>query len=223
MLQDGVSKDDVQFYMEIDCRQMDNSYVVSGLKFEKPTIIHPILFTDHMWPAVQNLMNNYKESFNRNGHCRHPFIVFCSHVTFTEYIVGTLRNDVNDLPNVDPLRVKGIWSAIQAMDDFCKNFSSNPNEYAHEADVIVCTSVIGAGFSISTHFQNFHALLFNNILPHNEARQFIQHLRYVLDNLPENAQRQSYLFVEKGCGTKMEYTRVLQDFRNVREFILSSS
>ena len=163
-------------------------------------------------------MNNYKESFNGDGCCIHPFIVFRSHVTFAEYIVGTSQKIVNDLPNVDPLRVKGIWSAIQAMDQFCKTFSSNPNEYVHEVYVIVCTSVIGTEFSISTHFQNFHALLFNNILPHDEERQFICHFRYVLDNLPENAQGSPICMWKKDVEIKwsiLKYCKIFEMLGNL--------
>ncbi|CAJ1963084.1 unnamed protein product [Cylindrotheca closterium] len=104
-----------------------------------------------------------------------------------------------------------MWSSIR-MSAFCAEFANDPNENASRADVLV----VGAGFSISKHFHFFFAFLFNRILSHEDERQFTRRLQYVMDGLPQNAKRQSYMYVQEGNGIPFEYETVLKDMATVR-------
>jgi hypothetical protein len=75
-----------------------------------------------------------------------------------------------------------------------------PNKYAHEANVLVCTSIISAGFSINTHFIKFIAFFSNNILCHLEVEQLICCVRFELIDRMVPTCRQSYVYVQKGPG-----------------------
>jgi hypothetical protein len=79
------------------------------------------------------------------------------------------------LTNVQRGRIHLVTSRqrTRPQDDFDKNFGMEPDIWGPKADVIICTSVIGAGFSIETHFTHFFAY-FHNILTHVEERQFLQ-------------------------------------------------
>jgi hypothetical protein len=222
MCQDGISRDDVQFYTELDDTNCDDRARVSALWFKKPIVIHPIRFTTDHVVALLKLQEKYKGSF-RGGICVHPFMVFCSHKTYAEYIVEMLQECAGAIEGADPDRVKGMWSANRDKSEFCVKFSIKPNEVAAEADVMVCTSVVGAGFSINTHFQAFFAFLFNRILQHNEEQQFIRRLRFLLDDIPEDAQRDSILFVEKGSGSQLEYGAVLRDYSHIRKQLMAKA
>jgi hypothetical protein len=222
MLQDGISREDVQFYTEIDQLQCDDRSVVSAVWFKKPIVIHPVQYTTRMFLALQNLITCYEQSFV-DGVCRRPFMVFCSSLKFAEFLFDQLRGVALQLEGVDPDRVKCICGATKLVDEFSNAFAKNPNDVAAEADVVIATSVLGAGFSISCHFVAFHAFLFTDILNHTEENQFIRRLRFVMDRLPEGALRQSFLFVEKGHGRLVEYTSVLTDFRVVRHMLLQAT
>ncbi|CAJ1944087.1 unnamed protein product, partial [Cylindrotheca closterium] len=54
------------------------------------------------------------------------------------------------------------------------------------------------------------------ILSHEDERQFTRRLRYVMDGLPQNAKRQSYMYVQEGNGIPFEYETVLKDMATVR-------
>jgi hypothetical protein len=224
MMQDVVTQKDVDFYTQLDDVDAEDRTCVKALRFVKPTVIHPIKYTTKLYFALSNLKRCFLESYDQNGVCKQPFMVFCSRVSFAEYLVHFLRELANDIPNADPNRIQGIWSSIRHT-DFASRFAQNPNATATETDVIVCTSVVGAGVSVSVHFHSFHAFLFNRILTHNEEQQFIRRLRFQLDHIPEGANRQSYLMVEKGHGQVSEYRKVVQDnekvmgtlLRNVRQ------
>lgn len=116
-----------------------------------------------------------------------------------------------------------MWGAIREKDDFCVKFSKYPNETVNDVDVVVCTSVLGAGFSITRCFESFHTFLFNNIITHDEGQQFIRRLRFVCNDLPINAIRQSYVFAQKASVCELEYNMVLHDFSQVRRKLLQNS
>ena len=80
----------------------------------------------------------------------------------------------------------------------------------------------GAGFSISRHFVSFHAFLTLNILTHTEETQFVQRLRFVMDELCNDANRQSYMYMEKGRGKKYEFSAVLDVYNFVRRLFYHS-
>jgi hypothetical protein len=45
-----------------------------------------------------------------------------------------------------------VWARTKEQSKCCKRFAENPNKAAEETDVVVVTSVVGAGFSISRHY-----------------------------------------------------------------------
>ncbi len=65
----------------------------------------------------------------------------------------------------------------------------------------MCTSIIGAGFSINTHFVVFHAFFTVNVLCHMEERQFLFRVWYIMDVVVPQS-RQSYVYCQPGplCG-----------------------
>ena len=221
MMQDGISREDIQFYTELNDVQCEDRSVLSATQLLKPTVIHPIKYTSNSYNAMIELCHCYRDSFH-NGTCQQPFMVFCSSVHHAQYIVDTLKNAARQM-HVDEERIQGIWSALRGKSHFLNRFSADPNGCASEADVIVCTSVIGAGFSISAHFHSFHGFLFNNILNHQEEKQFIRRLRFVMENIIPGRVRQSYLYIEKGRGVQNDYYRVLEDYKVVRNILLNNN
>jgi hypothetical protein len=133
-----------------------------------------------------------------------------------------LKNAAVDV-GADPRRVKGLWRAVREECDFCQRFSVDPNRWASEADVVVCTSTVGAGFSVETHFSRFFAFLFTNILDFGEERQFIQRLRFQMREVHPNALRQSYLFVQAGAGKPRDYDAVVALFAKARKALVDET
>ena len=203
MCQDGVSVNDVQFYTEIVGVQALDRESVACYNFKKPLVVHPIYYTQDRFDATRNLFHCYRNVFAQddatgNWSCVRPFMVFCSQVNYAEFLVEQLREIAKALPGAMLDRVKGIWASIKSSDHFCKEFGDNANNAVLQTDVIVCTSVVGASFSIARHFHGFHAFLFTNILDFMEEQQFIRRLRFAIEDLPTDAVCDLYLFVEKG-------------------------
>ena len=117
------------------------------------------------------------------------------------------------------MHIKEICGAIKERDEFCRMFAKNPNEMAYMANVIVCTSVVGAGFSINVMFQNFHTFLFNMILPHEEELQFIRRLHFILETITTNANRESFMFIAENRGIQNEFSMVKKDYKIVRSIL----
>lgn len=278
MLQDGVSRDDVQFYTEIDAVDCEDRRHVNAMQFRKPVQVHPIRYTLDEWAAVANLKKCYREAFDDRGDCRGPFVVFCSAVCFAKFLVEVLRREAElvrrerGFPEVDgeldpfkptreqvewerenpaipeeniyplyegtivrglgvgpqeegpnPWRVQGTWGENKETASFAKAFRDKPNDASGLVDVIVCTSVVGAGFSIDKHFHCFHGFLWSKILDFNEGNQFIRRLRMVIEDLCPRAVRQSYLYIEKGSGRQADNLSVLSDFNTVRQQLLTQT
>jgi hypothetical protein len=197
---------------------------VFAFQFKKPIVIHPIKMTTNYTDALINMVNCYKESLSvtpKDGvrQCEHPFMVFCTSCVIAEFLVTLLRETAT-AENANPHAIQGVWSQLKDTSPFCIQFGKNPNGASSEIDVIVCTSVIGAGFSIDERFEAFHGIFICGILPFEEERQFIQRLRFVMKAIPENAVRQSYLYIEKGRGSLIEYSKVLTSFASVRRLTL---
>jgi hypothetical protein len=219
MLQEGVSKEDAQFFTEIDNVDCESRLKVHAIHFKRPSHIHPIKVTSEFYFALFNLKKHYRDSITNGGGCENPFMVFVNSCAMAEFLVHVLRAEALAVGG-EPDRIKGIWSRIKRNHGFCRNFSKEPNRYAREADVVVATSVIGAGFSISSHFHAFHGFFFTNILMFEEEKQFIQRLRFLMDDLPVGAVRQSYLHVERGRGTSIDYQKVVTNFVVLRKIML---
>jgi hypothetical protein len=56
--------------------------------------------------------------------------------------------------------VRGIWTQCKDLKGLHERFWEEPNIYFAQYDVLVCTTVIGAGFSIDSQFVCFHAFFF---------------------------------------------------------------
>jgi hypothetical protein len=228
MLQEGISLEDVRFYTEAEDIAPDDRGHVNASCFLKPIEIHPIRWTSDLPSAYGVLVKEFKESFEASGVdgltqvCKHPFMVFCSNASVCETIVVMLKNAAVHV-GADPLRVKGLWAAVKDECDFCKRFTVEPNRWASEADVVVCTSTVGAGFSVETHFSRFFAFLFTNILDFGEERQFIQRLRFQMSEVHPNALRQSYLYVQAGGGKPRDYDAVVALFTKARKALVDET
>jgi hypothetical protein len=221
MLQDGLTRNDIQFHTEIDNVDCEDRSKVSAYSFEKPVEIHPLQCTTDFYMALQNLRECYRTAC-KDKTMEHPFMVMCNSAVVAEFLVCQLRETAK-AEGTKPERIQGIWARIKARSEFCRRFSEDPNGVASEVDVIVCTSVIGAGFSINCHFQSFHAFLLTDILTFLEEQQFLQRLRWIMANCPTNAIRQSYLYVQKGHGRPFEYERVQVNFDTVRKVLLRAT
>jgi len=213
LLQDGISRDDVQFYTDIDGVDCDDRNQILATQFIKPRRIHPIKYSQNFIAATHMMVQSYSHSFRRNidgvYECTQPFMVFCSSLYLATFLTKLLQRTAAER-GWEHKRIHGIWSSVKEETEFARNFSKDPNRCAKEADVIVCTSVIGAGFSVSHHFGSFHAFLSLNILTHTDETQFVQRLRYVMDELRDDAERQSYIYVEKGFGQRYELSDVVR-------------
>ena len=89
--------------------------------------------------------------------------------------------------------------------------------------MVLSTSVVGAGFSIERHFVAFHAFLYAGILTFDEERQFVQRLRYQAEGIDPLADRQSYMFIEKGYGQRVDHAAVLSVTSIARELLLCNT
>ena len=78
-------------------------------------------------------------------------MVFCLYVIFAEYVIKILWEMAVEVGD-DKERIKGVWSALKATSQFCIDFARDLNRVANQADLVICMSVVGAGFSISNHF-----------------------------------------------------------------------
>jgi hypothetical protein len=246
MLQDGITRNDIQFYTEAEGVECDNREHVSGYCFLKPIEIHPLSYTTNHLVAIGNLVECYKSAFdtvrpvgvtdretglsgNHSGGstpeshdgdggfatCKHPFMVFCSNVEIARVLLGMLRKLAVEI-GADPDRIQGVWAAIKKVSPFAKAFAEDPNAAGRLCDVVICSSVIGAGFSVETHFQSFHAFLYTGVLNLDEEKQLIQRLRYQMRSLPNDAIRNSYIYTQNAYGNKYDYRKVLHAFDEAR-------
>ena len=207
LCQEFVSECDVEFYMGQDDTDCYDATKVNALRFIKPVKIHPIKHTTNFYLGIHQMIECYMNSFDVDGACVSPFMVFVTKVSLAEFIVHILVSAAEEKFKGDPVmiaekssRIKGLWRAMRTKSDFARNFLLDPNNNAERADVVVTTSIIGAGFSIDTHFLSFHAFMSVDVLDHWMQRQLIQRLRAVLREVNGRRPRpcQSYLYTEKG-------------------------
>jgi hypothetical protein len=172
LAQDEFSCDDVGFYTIPKSVDPEDRNYIFARQFTKQVVHHPVEYTEKIEDAISNLINVYRRGMDGGVVMTAPFVVYCSAVKTAEYIVTILRYLA---PNDEARdRIKGVWRSLKLSGDgFCERFSAEPNVYAHEADVLVCTSIIGAVFSINTHFVAFHEFFTVNVLCHMEERQFL--------------------------------------------------
>eukprot|EP00978_Attheya_sp_CCMP212_P004972 scaffold10969_cov36-Attheya_sp.AAC.1 len=220
-MQDGVTHGDVSFYTELVDVHAEDRNSVQPYSFRKPVEIHPITFRTDIYLATKRMEECYSMSIDEEGHCRSPFIVYCSSKSYAYYLIHVLRQ-MAETRKADPKRIKGMWAGSTISCDFARDFAHNPDAVASQADVLVCTSVIVAGFSITTHFRAFHAFFFLGILSLEEEKQFIRRAHFVITTFPANAVRDSYIWVEKGRGSAFDYERVYMNFDQARKILLTS-
>ena len=201
MMEDGLTRDDVKFYTEMDDIEPEDRRHVTAQQLVKPVVIHPIEWTDNMYTALRAMMKRFEPScFTEDGRLENPFMVFCSSAAMCVVIYDMLV-DACPTPAAKN-RVKLLIARTKDGDlkdesGWTSRFCEDANNAANEADVIVASSVIGAGFSISRHFTSFFAFLFLNILANKEERQLVRRLRFIAEGLSEHAIRTSTMFIQK--------------------------
>lgn len=96
MLQDRLSINNVQFYMELENVDCADRAKVSAAMFDRPIEIHPLCYTTEQFEAIANIKKCYQNSFEL-GVCVHPFMVMCSSAALAEYIVHMLRKTADEM------------------------------------------------------------------------------------------------------------------------------
>jgi hypothetical protein len=223
LLQEGLERGDVGFYTGMQGVDPEDRRYVKGYNFEKPIRVHDIEFSEDLYNILGPMLDRYTEmatkadSEERGGEASEsdsdsvsdsdrrskisqfeaPFLVLTSSLAFAEVLFEMLSECAATDERRGRIRLMTSRQRVQPQDDFDKKFGEEPDEWGVVADVIICTSVIGAGFSIEKHFTHFYAYFFNNILTHTEERQFLQRLRYWSPYIPEDVNKKSYMWVER--------------------------
>ena len=101
MLQDGISRDDVQFYTDIDQIDCDDRNHVIATRLIKPRVIHPIKYCENLYAAVHQMVVCYKNGFengpatlpdsSQGPKSSQPFMVFSSSLVMAEFLVIVLK------------------------------------------------------------------------------------------------------------------------------------
>lgn len=115
----------------------------------------------------------------------------------------------------DAHRIKLLTGDTRMNEGWEADFLGDPNAYSWQADVVIATNVIGAGFSIDSTFYGFFAFFFNEILSHDEEAQMSVRLRFQIRNMPDDDRRQSYMFIESGRGESYHLDRLKEDMGNM--------
>ena len=234
MCQDFVSLPDVEFYTTLDNIDATNRNEVMAFRFVRPVTIHPIKFSSDFSSSIHQLVRSYEVAFNDEGTCIQPFMVLCTKTHMCAFIVHILTETCNsmelwtdEVKKKNAKRIKGLWRNLVPTSKFAQNFLQNPNSHSSEADVVVVTPIIGAGFSINTHFVAFHAFFFKNVINHWMQQQFLQRLRFILKSIGVDAVRQSFLHCEadtdaEGTGSEDRIAlKLIREFNKVRADIIA--
>lgn len=161
--------------------------------------------------------------------CTMPAVCFCANKK-TAQACCILLQKVATLYGADPTRIKVLDADTKNCKGWHSRFSYDPNKYAHHCDILFATSVIGAGFSIDTHFVHFYAILFNNILTHIEEQQLIGRLRYILQdfsdasierNIPEK-DRVSLMYISPGHGSMLSLQWFEKDIEKIKRTTMAT-
>ena len=125
-----------------------------------------------------------------------PFFIYVSSKKMAEYLLKVLQKYADKI-GTDRDRIKLFTSDTKYFKGWHSLFSRDPNSYSRFADVVIATSVIGAGFSIDVWFESFVAFLFNRILTHKEEQQFCARVRFDIEQMHPESRRDSLMFVDK--------------------------
>jgi hypothetical protein len=223
-MQEGLERGDVGFFTGMDDIDPEDRRYVTGYKFEKPIRVHDIEYSDDLYDILGPMVDCYAEmaaKAGEDGRLERPFVVLTSSLGFADVVYELL---VEHATEVQKQRIRLVTSRqqVQPQDDFDKQFGRDPDRWGVMADVIICTSVIGAGFSIEAHFTHFCAYFFNNILTHMEERQFLQRLRYWSTKIPEDTNKQSYMWVERShsLGTCCDPKKVRRMYNRTADVLV---
>ncbi len=213
MAQEGITENDIAFVTNMCGVSSQDRTRVRALCFKKPLVLHPIKFTNDQNTALFHLVREFKKRICVDT--PDPFVLYVSSVGVAEALTHYFRALCPEKAD----RIKGAWGAMKATDGWLNNFMSDPDKYAKDCNVLVTTSILGAGISITSHFGGFIALFHNRILTHGEEQQFSRRLRYHMKDLPDRITRNSIIFAQKGSGGPAEYTRIHQTGKLLRELI----
>jgi hypothetical protein len=214
LLQEGLERGDVAFYMAMRGFDAEDRRYVTGYKLEKPVCVHDIMWSTDLYDILGRLLDDYAHmaaEAGEDGRLARPFVVLCSSLAFADALYDMIATLA--VTDVQRSRIRLVTSRQGAspQDAFDRDFGEEPGIWGPLADVIICTSRVGAGFSIESHFIYFYAFYHNNILSHGEERQFLQRLRYWRggenpvdqDADYEAACKQSYMWIEGGHSRSM--------------------
>jgi hypothetical protein len=149
--------------------------------------------------------------------CRTPFVVYSTSKQMADCMSWVLSK-VAEEEGADASRIKLLTGDTRMNEGWEADFLSDPNAYSWQADVVIATNVIGAGFSIDSTFYGFFAFFFNEILSHDEEAQLSVRLRFQIANMLDDERRQSYMFIESGRGESYHLDTLkenIQDMGNV--------
>lgn len=124
------------------------------------------------------------------------FCVFSTSKTFADLAEVTLKQ-VAEENKADPKRIRKVTGDNKLHQGFCSRFLSAPNDYAHMADVLIATNVIGAGFSIDRHFSHWFGFFFTGILTHGEEWQLSKRCRFEMKQFLNDERRISLMYIGK--------------------------
>ena len=207
MCQDYVSQADVGFYTGLDDVDPTNRAEVRAFRFVKPIVIHPIKISNNFAASIHQLLESYDDAFDDDGTCTQPFMVLGTKVHMCAFFIHLLTERCNsklhwsaEVRARNASRIKGLWRDLVPSSRYAREFLQDPNAKSSEADVLVATPIIGAGFSINTHFVAFHGFFFKNVINHWLQRQFMGRVRLLIDELPPDAVRTSYLYCDEDAN-----------------------
>lgn len=218
LMQYALSDRDVSFYVEMDGVDLHDRDRVKLWKMARPPPLVATRYTFSLQTAFFRVYQYYLNSLDPNlGICRAPFVVFCV-TKINAGAVATLLRTAAAKVFTDPRhletareRIRLVTSDTQSQ-AWCQRFLAYPNGAAHEADVLIVTSVLQAGHSLDRHFTYAFDLMDRDVLTHRDELQFVQRLR-VLNREDQFTSR--YMYLEKGHpGLKIASTKRLVEKYN---------
>lgn len=146
--------------------------------------------------------------------CKVPFVVYSTSKHMADCMSWVLAK-VAEEEGADASRIKLLTGDTRMNEGWEADFLRDPNAYSWQADVVIATNIIGAGFSIDSTFYGFFAFFFNEILSHDEEAQMSVRLRFQIENMPDDDRRQSYMFIESGRGESYHLDRLREDMSDM--------
>ena len=101
-----------------------------------------------------------------------PFIVYCSSKNDAHIITHILKMFAHDI-GMRPEDIRIVCAETKGSTPWHERFESDANRYSKFAQVLVCTSVMDTGVSLTKDYVRFAAFLDPSILTFDQALQFI--------------------------------------------------